>query len=105
MRWLEERERGYCTPFGRVPLVPAAVIYDLPSRRGELRPGAEAGYAACEAAAGGVPERGAIGAGTGATVGKVLGRQHAVKGGIGYAAMLTGTGTYVAAIAAVERDG
>ena len=105
VRWLEEHERGYFTPFGRVPLVPAAVLYDLPSGEGKVRPGPEAGYAACEAAAGGVPERGGIGAGTGATVGKVLGRERAVRGGLGYAAMITGTGHTVAAIAAVNAMG
>ena len=105
VRWLEEHERGYFTPFGRVPLVPAAVIYDLPSGEGNVRPGPEAGYAACEAAAGGVPERGRVGAGTGATVGKVLGRERAVRGGLGYAAMITGTGHIVAAIAAVNAMG
>ena len=88
VRWLEEHERGYFTPYGRVPLVPAAVIYDLPSGSGpKARPGPDAGYAACEAAAPGVPERGAVGAGTGATVGKILGRERARPGGIGYAAL------------------
>ena len=73
VRWLDEHERGYFTPYGRVPLVPAAVIYDLPSGSGDVRPGPEAGYAACEAAEPGVPARGAVGAGTGATVGKISG--------------------------------
>jgi L-aminopeptidase/D-esterase-like protein len=105
VRWLEEHERGYFTPYGRVPLVPAAVIYDLPSGDGDVRPGPDQGYAACEAAVGGIPERGAVGAGTGATVGKILGRQRASQGGFGYAALVTGTGHTVAAVAAVNAAG
>src|SRR4051812_33194642 len=61
VRWLEEQGRGYYTPYGRVPLVPAAVIYDLPSGSGDVRPGPDDGYAACQAASNGVPERGAVG--------------------------------------------
>jgi L-aminopeptidase/D-esterase-like protein len=105
VRWLEEHERGYLTPYGRVPIVPAAVIYDLPSGDGKTRPEAENGYAACEAAAPGVPERGVVGAGTGATVGKLLGRERARQGGVGYAALLTGTGHTVAALATVNAVG
>jgi len=105
VRWLAEHERGYFTPYGRVPLVPAAVLYDLPSGSGDVRPGPEEGDAACEAAGPGVPERGAVGAGTGATVGKILGRERARQGGVGYAALITGTGHTVAAIAAVNAAG
>src|SRR5262249_10086781 len=106
VRWLEEHERGYFTPFGRVPLVPAAVIYDLPSGSGpQARPGPDDGYAACGAAEPGMPERGTVGAGTGATVGKILGRDRARPGGLGYAALVTGTGHTVAAVAAVNAAG
>lgn len=105
VRWLEEHERGYLTPYGRVPLVPAAVIYDLPSGSVDARPDAGAGYAACEAAQPGIPERGAVGAGTGAAVGKVLGRERARPGGVGYAAMVTGRGHTVAAVAVVNAVG
>ena len=105
VRWLEEHERGYFTPYGRVPLVPAAVIYDLPTGSSDVRPGPDEGYAACEAARPGVPERGAVGAGTGATVGKVLGRERARQGGVGYAALVTGTGHTVAAVAVVNAAG
>ena len=105
VRWLEEQERGYFTPFGRVPIVPAAVIYDLPSGSGDVRPGADQGYAACEAARPGGPERGAVGVGTGASVGKILGRERARQSGIGYAALITGTGHTVAAVAAVNAAG
>ena len=104
-RWLEQHEMGYWTPFGRVPLVPSAVIYDLGTGDPKARPGPEEGYAACEHADGGVPERGAVGVGTGATVAKVLGRERGSAGGFGYAAIRTGAGETVAAVAAVNAAG
>jgi L-aminopeptidase/D-esterase-like protein len=104
-QWLEEQGRGYPTPVGRVPLVPTAVIYDLAAGDPKARPGREQGYAACEAAAAGVPERGAVGVGTGATVAKLAGRERAQAGGFGYAASRTGAGETVAAIAAVNGVG
>src|SRR3954465_482648 len=66
MRWLEERGLGGPTPFGVIPLVATAVVFDLTAGEAGARPGADGGYAACEAAAGGVPQRGPIGAGGGA---------------------------------------
>jgi L-aminopeptidase/D-esterase-like protein len=105
VRWLERNGRGYATPAGRVPLVSAAVIYDLPEGRPDVRPGPDEGEAACEAATGGVPERGRVGVGTGATVAKLAGRDRAQPGGVGYAAMVTGTGATVAAIAAANAAG
>ena len=86
MRWLERRGLGRPTPVGVVPLVPAAVVFDLAEGERGTRLGPQEGYAACEAAAGGVPGRGRIGAGAGAAVGKVLGRGRATRGGVGYAA-------------------
>jgi len=104
-RWLEEHERGHWTPAGLVPLVPSAVIFDLASGDPKARPGPEQGYAACEEARGGVPERGAVGVGTGATVAKALGRAGASAGGFGYAAMRTGAGETVAVLAAANSAG
>lgn len=104
-RWLEEHDRGYETPAGKVPLVPAAVIYDLATGSPDVRPGPDAGYAACEAARGGVPERGRVGAGTGAAVGKLLGRERAHRTGVGYAALRVGSGETVAALAVVNAFG
>ena len=104
-RWLEERDRGHPTPAGLVPIVPAAVVYDLASGDPKARPGPEQGYAACEAAAPGVPEAGHVGAGTGATVAKMLGRDRASRGGLGYAALHTGAGETVSAIAVVNAAG
>jgi L-aminopeptidase/D-esterase-like protein len=105
VRWLEQHEMGYWTPAGLVPLVPSAVIYDLASGDPKSRPGPEEGYAACEHAHGGVPERGAVGVGTGATVAKTLGRERGAAGGFGYAAIRTGAGETVAAVAAVNAAG
>ena len=105
VRWCEEHGRGYVTSGGLVPIVPAAVIYDLAAGDPRARPGPEAGYAACEAAVAQVPERGAIGAGTGAAVGKILGRERATHTGVGYAAELTGTGITVAALAVANAFG
>ena len=105
MRWCEERGRGYETPGGLVPLVPAAVIYDLTAGAEAQRPGAGEGYAACEAAKEGVPERGSIGAARGAAVAKARGRDLAAPGGVGFAAIRTGEGETVAALAVVNATG
>jgi L-aminopeptidase/D-esterase-like protein len=105
VRWLEQRGLGRPTPLGPIPLVPAAVVFDLAEGRPGRRPGPEEGYAACEAAAGGVPLRGRIGAGTGTAVGKVLGRERATPGGVGYAAARLAGGETVAAIAVANAYG
>ena len=105
VRWLEERGRGYTTAGGLVPIVPAAVIYDLAEGDPGTRPGPDAGYAACEAASPGVPERGRVGAGTGAAVGKILGRERSTPTGVGYAAARSGRGETVAALAVVNAFG
>jgi L-aminopeptidase/D-esterase-like protein len=81
MRWLAERGRGFDVGVGVVPIVPAAVIFDLTFGKPEW-PDSEAGYRAC-GAAGPSPEEGAVGAGTGATVGKALGYLGAMKSGVG----------------------
>jgi L-aminopeptidase/D-esterase-like protein len=105
VRWLEERGRGYATPGGVVPIVPAAVVYDLVEGSAAARPDADAGYAACEAAKSGVPERGRGGGATGTAVGKILGRERATPAGVGYAAGRTGRGETVAAVAVVNAFG
>lgn len=101
--WLEERGRGRETPAGIVPAVPTAVIFDL--EQGKARPRAQDGYEACDRATGGVPERGAVGAGTGAAVGKALGRERATGGGVGYAAAPAADGTTVAALVVANSVG
>ena len=99
------RGLGRPTSAGVVPLVPAAVVFDLAEGERVTRPGAEEGYAACEAAAGGVPGLGRIGAGAGAAVGKVLGRGRATPGGVGYAAMRLAGGETLAAMAVANASG
>jgi L-aminopeptidase/D-esterase-like protein len=105
VRWLEERGRGYVTPGGIVPIVPAAVIYDLVEGDPGARPHPEDGYAACEGASEGVPERGRVGAGTGAAVGKTLGRERSAPSGVGYAAATAAGGFTVAALAIANSFG
>jgi L-aminopeptidase/D-esterase-like protein len=104
MAWLEEHGRGHPTPAGTVPIVPAAVIYDLAEGDAAVRPGPEEGRAACEAASAD-PGSGRIGAGTGAAVGKILGRERACPAGIGVAAATTGRGERVAALAVANAFG
>ncbi|MEY3613797.1 MAG: hypothetical protein RJB14_3519 [Pseudomonadota bacterium] len=94
VRWLEEQGIGFETGYGRVPIVPAAVLFDLPVvREGDnptARPNAEAGYAACEAASTAPPAAGNVGAGAGACVGKLFGLDRCMKGGIGNASVRVG---------------
>ncbi|HSB99512.1 MAG TPA: P1 family peptidase, partial [Burkholderiaceae bacterium] len=71
MRWLDEHGHGFTVGPARVPIVPAAVLFDLWLGDARIRPDADAGYAACEAASREPPAQGSIGAGAGATVGKV----------------------------------
>jgi L-aminopeptidase/D-esterase-like protein len=104
MRYLEERGFGHETGAGRVPIVPAAIIYDLDIGDSKARPGANEGYQACLAAAGGPVAEGCVGAGTGATVGKVLGAKRATKGGLGTASQEIG-GIVVAALMVVNAWG
>jgi L-aminopeptidase/D-esterase-like protein len=101
--WLDERGLGYSTPAGLVPLVAGAIIYDLAFGDPKARPGPAAGRAACEAARREV-ERGSVGAGTGATVGKILGREGITKGGLGLASDTVG-GSTVSALAVVNAVG
>ena len=105
MRWLEEHGLGYPTPAALVPIVPAAIAYDLAEGDANARPTAESGYSACEAAKEGLPERGRVGAGTGTAAGKVLGRGPATPSGVGYAAVRGGFGRTVAALAVANPFG
>lgn len=105
MRWLEEHGRGLDMGVGRVPIVPAAAIFDMPLLRPDVRPSADAGYAACQAAGAGPVAQGNVGAGTGATVGKVAGFNMATKGGLGSASLAGPNGLEVAALAVVNAVG
>ena len=104
VRYLEERGKGFPTPAGPVPIVPAAALYDLNIGRADVRPDAAAGYAACLAASTDIAE-GCVGAGTGATVAKLNGPGGAVKSGLGTAALTLPGGARVGAIVAVNAVG
>lgn len=103
MAWLEERQIGYRTTGGVVPIVPAAVIFDL-NVGNSVRPGPEAGRLACDKATADDVGTGRIGAGTGATVGKWAGLQYAAPGGLGIATAESGP-TRVSALAVVNAVG
>ena len=104
VRWLEERGVGLDVAVGRLPIVPAAVLFDLLVGDMRIRPDAAAGYAACAAASGADPTEGNVGAGAGAVVGKVFGIQHAMKGGVGTASV-TVDGVTVGALIACNALG
>ena len=104
MRWLDERGHGFVVGPARVPIVPAAVLFDLWLGDARIRPDAQAGHAACEAASTDAPEQGNVGAGAGATVGKLFGIAHAMKGGIGTAS-IEANGVRIAALVAVNAVG
>ena len=105
VRFLEERGIGLRVGGAIVPIVPAAILFDLGLVTSKVRPGPDEGYAACLAARDGPVAEGSVGAGTGATVGKLLGPDYAVKGGIGTACVDLGGGLVVGAIAAVNAIG
>jgi L-aminopeptidase/D-esterase-like protein len=104
MRWLEAHGHGYPVGPARVPIVPAAVLFDLWVGDAHIRPGADSGFAACQAALASMPAQGSVGAGAGATVGKLFGIDRAMKGGIGTASLRVGAVT-VAALVAVNAIG
>ena len=88
VRWLEQQGIGMDVGFGNpLPLVPAAVLFDLPVGDARIRPDADGGFAACAAAGNSLLACGNVGAGAGATVGKLFGSDHAMKGGIGSASV------------------
>jgi L-aminopeptidase/D-esterase-like protein len=103
MRFLEEQGIGFDTPVARVPIVPAAVLFDLGVGDPAARPGPDQGYAACVDASEEFPE-GNVGAGTGATAAKLHGIDRAVKGGLGTASRADGD-VVVGALAAVNAYG
>lgn len=104
-RWLEEHGHGFDAGVARVPIVPAAILFDLSLGDARVRPDAAAGYAACEAATDGPIEQGNVGAGAGATVGKIFGIKQATKAGLGTASRHIPTGIIVAALVAVNAFG
>ena len=105
VRYLEERGIGFDTRVAKVPIVPAAILFDLSLGDSKVRPDAAMGYAACQAATDGPVAEGNVGAGTGATVGKILGLGRAMKSGLGTASINLGGGLVVGAIVAVNAFG
>lgn len=106
VRFLYERKIGYRTGAGPVPIVPAAILYDLSvGGRPDVWPTADCGYRAASSARAGEIDEGSVGAGAGATVGKMLGGGRAMKGGVGSAALRTADGLVVGAIVAVNAVG
>ncbi len=105
VRWLEERGIGFDARVARVPIVPAAILFDLDVGDAGIRPDAAMGYAACQAATEGPVAEGRVGAGTGCTVGKVLGPGHASKSGLGTASVNLGGGLVAGALVAVNAFG
>lgn len=105
MRYLEEHGVGFDVQVTRVPIVPTAILFDLRLGDHRARPGAAAGYEACRNATADPVQEGCVGAGTGATVGKLFGIDRATKSGLGVASVTGPGGLRVAALAAVNAFG
>jgi len=104
MRYLDEQAIGFDTGAGKVPIVPAAILFDLNLGKGDVRPDAEMGYRAASSASNDPPAEGNAGAGTGATIGKIFGMKSAMKSGIGTASLNVG-GLVIGALVAVNAFG
>ncbi|MEP7136098.1 MAG: P1 family peptidase [Chloroflexota bacterium] len=105
MKYLEEQKIGFNTGVARVPIVPSAILYDLNLGRADVRPDSAMGYLAAAQASSDPPSEGNIGAGTGASIGKMFGPSLAMKSGLGTASMDIGSGIIVGAIVAVNAWG
>jgi L-aminopeptidase/D-esterase-like protein len=105
MRYLEGQGVGHRVGPHIIPIVPAAILFDLGIGSSEVRPGEAQGLAAAEAASTKAVAQGSVGAGTGATVGKALGRGAAMKGGLGSASLDMGSGVVLSALVAVNAVG
>ncbi len=105
MAYLEERKVGVGFGPVKVPIVPAAILFDLAIGDGSVRPDAAMGRAACEAASDGPVAQGSVGVGTGACVGNLFGPPFRMKGGVGTASLDLGGGVIVAALMAVNAFG
>ena len=105
VRYLEERGIGFDTRDAKVPIVPAAIIYDLGIGRADVRPDADMAYQACINANNKPCEQGNVGAGTGATVGKIFGIDGAMKSGIGTSCIEIAGGIRIGAIVVVNPFG
>jgi len=104
MQYLEEKKIGFKTGAAKVPIVPSAILYDLNLGRADVRPDSAMGYRAAASASSDAPVEGNIGAGTGASVGKILGMKRAMKAGLGTASMDI-KGIVIGALVAVNAMG
>ena len=106
VRWLEEHDIGWDVRIAKVPIVPAAILFDLPvGGNPKIRPTADCGYKAADAATTGSIAEGTVGAGAGATVGKLGGGGRSMKSGLGTASITLPNGLVVGAIVAVNAVG
>lgn len=105
MKFLEENKIGFNTGVAKVPIVPSAILYDLNLGRADVRPDSTMGYKAAASASSSAPGEGNVGAGTGASVGKMFGLSLATKSGLGTASMKIGGGVIVGALVAVNAWG
>jgi len=105
MRYLEEQGIGFDTGAAKVPIVPSAILYDLALGSAKTRPDADMGYHAAESATAESCPEGNVGAGTGATVGKIFGMKSAMKSGLGSSCVDAGGGVLVGALVAVNAFG
>jgi L-aminopeptidase/D-esterase-like protein len=105
MQYLEEKGMGFDVGITTVPIVPAAILFDLRIGDHRVRPDRAMGYRACESATAGTIEEGTVGAGTGATVGKLMGIECATKGGLGTSSLSLPGGVVVGALAVVNAFG
>jgi len=105
MRYLEEKRIGFNTGAAKVPIVPAAILYDLNIGRADIRPDSAMGYRAAVSASSDAPVEGNAGAGTGASVGKMFGGSLSMKSGVGTAGMDIGSGVILGALVAVNAFG
>ena len=105
VRYLEEQGVGFDARVAKVPIVPAAILFDLDIGRADIRPDAAMGFLACQNASTSSPQEGNAGAGMGATLGRILGSAGAMKSGIGTASHDLGGGAFVGAIIAVSPFG
>ncbi len=106
VRYLDEHKLGFPTAYGPVPIVPAAILFDLGvGSNPAIRPGPDCGYRAATSATSGPVQEGSVGAGAGATIGKIKGAGFAMKGGIGSSSITLSGGLTVAALVAVNAFG
>ncbi|NJC94821.1 MAG: peptidase S58 [Anaerolineales bacterium] len=105
MQYLEENKIGFNTGAAKVPIVPSAILFDLNIGRADVRPDSAMGYRASASASSDAPAQGNVGAGTGASVGKMFGTALAMKSGLGTASVSIGNGVVVGALVAVNAFG